>query len=80
MTALATIIAKINSNIINPMIFLMLALAFVIFLWGLISYLQNVDNAEERATGLRHMIWGMVGLLIMISVKGIIALIQNLVG
>jgi uncharacterized membrane protein YidH (DUF202 family) len=80
MTALATIIAKINSNIINPMIFLMLALAFVIFLWGLISYFQNVDNAEERATGLRHMIWGMVGLLIMISVKGIIALIQNLVG
>ncbi len=80
MTGLSEIISRINTAIINPFIFLLLAIAFVIFLWGLVSYIRNVDNAEERATGLRHMIWGVVGLVIMLSFKGIIAIIKNLLG
>jgi uncharacterized membrane protein YidH (DUF202 family) len=77
---LPEIITRVNTNIVNPFIVLMLAVAFVIFLWGVVSYFQNVDNAEERATGLKHMIWGVIGFAIMLSFKGIIAIIKNLIG
>ena len=74
------IIKNINTYIVNPLIFLFLAVAMVIFLWGVVSFFQNIDNSEERAQGIRHMIWGMVGLVIMISFQGIIGLIKNFLG
>lgn len=77
---LSEIITSVNTNIVNPLIIFFLAITFIVFLWGLVSYFQNVDNAEERAVGLRHMIWGLVGLAIMLSFKGIIAIIKNLIG
>ena len=77
---LEQIIAAINTNIVNPLIFLLLAVALVVFLWGLVSYFQNMDNAEERSQGIRHMIWGVVGLLIMISFAGIIKIIKGFIG
>jgi predicted membrane channel-forming protein YqfA (hemolysin III family) len=77
---LSKIIAAINTNIVNPLIFLLLAVALVVFIWGVVSYFRNIDNADERKIGIRHMIWGVIGLAIMISFKGIIAIIKNLIG
>lgn len=77
---LSQIISAVNTNIVNPLIFLLLAIAMVVFLWGLVSYFRSIDNSEERATGISHMIWGIIGLAIMISFKGIIAIIKNLIG
>lgn len=74
------IIAAINTNIVNPLIFLLIAIALVVFIWGVVSYFRNINNAEERSTGIQHMIWGVIGLAIMISFKGIIAIIKNLIG
>ncbi len=74
------IIKAVNTNIINPFLFLLLAIAMVVFIWGIVSYFQNIDNSEERAQGVRHMIWGIVGLVIMVSVKGIITIIKNFLG
>lgn len=80
MTELSKLIAKVNQNIINPFIFLMVGVAVVIFLWGVVEFFKNADNAEERGTGIRHMIWGVIGLTIMISFAGIIGIIKNFLG
>ncbi len=80
MTELSRLIAKVNQNIINPLIFLLLALALVIFVFGVVEFFKNADNAEERATGFRHMIWGVIGLTIMVSFAGIIGIIKNFLG
>jgi hypothetical protein len=77
---LECIIQRINTNIINPGIMLLLAVAVVIFIWGVVSFFQNIDNAEERAQGIRHMIYGIIGIVIMVSVKGIIVIIKNFIG
>ncbi|HEY9584831.1 MAG TPA: hypothetical protein VJI33_04670 [Candidatus Paceibacterota bacterium] len=74
------IIQGINTQIVNPLILLLLATALVVFIWGLVSYFQNMDNAEMRSQGIRHMIWGVVGLVIMISFTGLIRIITNLIG
>ena len=68
---------RISTFIINPIIYLLFAAAFVIFVWGLVQFVAHLDNEEARSTGGKHMIWGIIGMVIMVSVNGIIYIIQN---
>ncbi len=57
----------------------MIAVALVYFIWGVIDMIAGAGekNDEKRIAGKRHMIWGIVGLFIMVCVKGIMQLILN---
>lgn len=70
-----TLIQKINTTILNPIIQLMFLIALVVFIWGVFSYVKGSDSDGERETGRRHMIWGIFGIFIMISAYGIINVI-----
>ena len=65
---LDTVLLKINFYIINPLIRVLFALAFLIFVAGIIQYVLARDSADEKARGRKHMLWGLVGLFIMTSV------------
>ncbi len=71
------LLQKINQEIVNPLIFVAVAIAFVVFLWGMVDFLRNRESPEERQKGFRHMIWGVIGLAVMVSFKGIIALVMS---
>ncbi|MBU3925663.1 hypothetical protein KJ763_00640 [Patescibacteria group bacterium] len=71
------LISKITSTIVNPLIGLMIAIAFMIFIWGVVQFIANADNQQKRDEGKKHILWGLVGLLIMISVGGIIQVIAS---
>jgi hypothetical protein len=73
------LIASINKYIINPFIGLLFVLATVWFLIGLARY-YLAGSPEDRATGHQHMIWGLLGMFIMISVFGIMHIIINTFG
>ena len=74
------LIKKISTEILNPVIGLMIAIAFAVFLWGIIEFIANADNEQKREDGKRHIIWGLVGLFIMVAVAGIIVVINNFIG
>ena len=74
-----TICDKIVTNIFNPIVGVMFGLAFVVFLYGVLEFIQGGSNEKSVETGKRHMIYGILGLVIMVGVKGIIALIQSTV-
>jgi hypothetical protein len=57
-----------------------MALAVVYFLWGVVGFIKNADNTEKREEGYKHMIWGIIGLFIMISANGIINIIRSTIG
>ena len=71
---------KFVTVIVDPLVILVFALALLLFFWGLLSMMIAVSNGEDTATGKRHMLWGIVGMLIMFSVGGIINLINNSIG
>ncbi len=75
-----TLLAKINKVILNPLIGFIFALALAYFLYGVVTFLMKKDSDTGRAEGKRHMIWGVVGMFIMVGVFGIINLIINTVG
>jgi uncharacterized membrane protein YidH (DUF202 family) len=79
-TAFNTLLKKILDNIVTPIIYLIMALAVVYFVWGVLQFIKNADNPEKRQDGYKHMIWGIVGLFIMVSAKGIISIILSSMG
>ena len=70
-------IANVNRLIINPLIVLLFALALAYFLWGMFEFLSNQENEEKKTTGKSHMIWGIVGITIMMGVWFIMYLILD---
>jgi len=72
-------ILRLADVILNPLIRLMFAVALVVFLWGIIEYIKGAGSPESRAKGSQHIIWGLVGLFIMVSVFGIIQIFKRTV-
>jgi len=68
---------KISDFVIDPIIFTLFTVAFVVFIWGLVQFVGHLDNEEARSTGQKHMIYGLIGMAIMISVNGLIGIIQK---
>ncbi len=75
-----TLMDSINRVVINPLIILLFGLAVVYFIYGLTKYLISPDNEEVRKSSKSHMLWGIIGMFIMVSVFGIINLIINTIG
>ena len=69
--SIVTLMGSINKVIINPLIYLLFALAIVYFVYGLVKYLMSPDNEEIRTNSKSHMLWGIFGMFIMIAVFGI---------
>lgn len=73
------VIKAVIDNIIVPLVTLLFAAALFLFLWGLVKFVWKGSAEEERSKGKQHMIWGSVGMAIMISAFGIVQFIFNTV-
>lgn len=74
-------IGRVNDVIINPLIILLFAIAFMLFFAGMLRFFfQRDQSGEEAKKGRQHMLWGIVGMFIMMSVFGIMAAIKNTLG
>ncbi len=63
------------NTFLNAMIGLFITLAIVVFFWGLIKYLMNAG--EEKSEGLQIMFYGVIAIFVMVSIWGIIRLLQS---
>ena len=71
------LIGKIASEILSPLITFFVVAAVVVFFWGVVEYMAGAGGGEGRAKGKRHIIWGLVGLFIMLAVAGILQVVRN---
>ncbi len=53
------------------------ALAFVVFLWGVVQFIMNSADEGERAKGKQFMLWGIIGLFVMFTVWGLVSIVQK---
>ncbi len=70
-------VAKVVDAIIGPLIGLIFVLAFGYFMWGLASFIIALSSGDETksAEGKQHMLWGIIGLTVMVSVYAIINMV-----
>ncbi len=76
----SSLMGRINKHLINPLITVLFALALVQFIIGLFKFFGNRENSEDLEVGKRHMLWGIVGMAIMVSVFGIMSFLSTSVG
>lgn len=74
-----TILEKI-SDILNITIPVLMILATLVFLWGIITYI-TASGDEEKLKGARmYIIWGLIGLFVMVAVWGLVQVLLNTFG
>ena len=63
------------NTFLNALIGLFITLAIVVFFWGLIRYV--LAQGEAKAEGLQLMFMGVIAIFVMVSIWGIIRLLQS---
>ena len=81
MEGVEQLVGRISAFLINPLIYLLFSVAFVVFLWGVAQFLFNVNGGdEEREAGKRHMLWGTIGMFLMFSAIAILQVLADTFG
>ncbi|MFA6503066.1 MAG: hypothetical protein WCT45_02320 [Candidatus Paceibacterota bacterium] len=70
--ALNDFLAKVVVQIVNPIILLLAAAAFVVFVWGVFEFIVHSGDSHKRKEGKDAILWGLVGLVIIFGAYGII--------
>ena len=72
-----TILSKVQ-QIIGLIVPIVISLAVIFFLWGLVGFITKAGSSKDDARD--QMIWGIIILFVMVSIWGLVALIQNTFG
>ena len=71
------LIEKTIDEIIDPLIIVIFGIATLYFLWGVAEFIGKASDEKGREEGKQKIIWGLVGLAIMVSVYGIVGMISD---
>jgi len=74
------VVQKFFAVIVDPAIRLLFAAAIAYFVYGVFNYVRKSGDGEARAEGANHILWSTVGLFIMVSVWGIIGILESTIG
>lgn len=72
MEVLYSFLGRVIIQIINPLILLLSAVAFVVFIWGVFEFIAHAGDETKRTEGRKAIGWGLVGLVIIFGAYGII--------
>lgn len=59
---------------------LLIALAVIVFIWGVLKFIMNAEDSTKREEGRNFIIWGLVGLFVMVSIWGIVNILNSTFG
>jgi hypothetical protein len=68
------IVGSVNC-LISPTFIIIVALSVVVFLWGVFKFIQA--EGEDKQTGREFMLYGVIGIFVMISIWGLVNILQN---
>jgi len=77
MAELNKFLAKVVTQIIDPVILLLSAGAFVVFLWGVFEFVVHAGDTTKREEGRKAIFWGLIGLIIIFGAYGIINVVMG---
>lgn len=70
-------ILNIIGQLISAATPIVVALALIFFFWGLAQFIYNSGDTEKRGQAIQIMIYGIIALFIMVSIWGIIGVLQT---
>lgn len=77
----ATAFMEIVSDVIlTPLILLLSGLALLVFMYGGFVYIMNADNEQARSEGKKHMLYGVIGLVVMMAAYALLRVLAATFG
>lgn len=74
------ILSNVVTELFSPLYQAAVGVAILYFLYGVAKYVLDLNNPEKQTFGRSHLLWGMVGLFIILSVGGILSALNNALG
>lgn len=76
------ILSRVVTELFSPMYQLAVGVTIVYFLYGVTRYIidLNSSNAQNQENGRSHLLYGMIGLFIILSVGGILKVMDEVLG
>jgi hypothetical protein len=72
--------ALINDTIIGgllrPIVPLLIGAAVVVFIYGVLTTMLS-EGGDKKEEGKQYMFWGIIGIFVMVSVWGLVAIVQG---
>lgn len=65
------------NKIINVFIPFLVGIAVLIIIWGVFNYIAGAGDEEKRAQAKSFIVWGVVGVFIMLSIWGLVNILVN---
>ncbi|OHA26854.1 MAG: hypothetical protein A3C06_02315 [Candidatus Taylorbacteria bacterium RIFCSPHIGHO2_02_FULL_46_13] len=56
---------------------ILLTIAVFVIVWGIFKFILNAGDEEARKTGRSFILWGVVGIFLMLSVWGLVNILYN---
>jgi hypothetical protein len=58
----------------------LMVIATIVFIWGIIMFITAAGSDDKRKEGKNLMIWGVIGLFVMVAMWGLVQVIGNTFG
>lgn len=70
------LINNITTQVLNPLITLLFAVATMMFAWGIVQYVLGGQGSDQKMTQAKNaMLWGIIGMFVMASAWGIVRIL-----
>ncbi len=78
----ATLDSLLNAliSVVQTIIPVIMACAVLVFFWGIVKFVNNAGDEKAVEEGKSLMLWGMIGLFVMVALWGIIGYFQQQLG
>jgi hypothetical protein len=63
-------------GLLKPVVPLLIGLAVVLFIYGVLVFMFS-EGGEKKEDGKKFMFWGIIGIFVMVSVWGLVAILQG---
>ena len=73
-SAVVTYFISAVNTYVSPII---IALAVLVFMWGIFQFVRASDNEDQRKEGRAYMLYGIIGIFVMISLWGFVRILTN---
>ena len=74
------VLQNVVTEIFNPLYKLAVGIAISYFLYGVFKFILDMNDPEKKNFGKSHLLWGIVGLFIILSVGGILKFFSQTLG
>ena len=73
-------IVEVIQDVVNIIVPLFMTVAVAVFLWGIIMYITAGGDAEKEKTARGYIIYGLIGLFVLVAFWGLITVITTTFG